>query len=165
MGILRTESRVTGWEPRNPKSSSASNRKNKKTSKMTYSRLIGRYRAETALLPHHNVSVEENDDHKLVWKPDGDSKGWILTVSPENDALLLVGEDCPHHEECKQVIVELEDDKVIALRFNGELYMKKDMVFEVPDNVYKHLDDDDDGEDDSERAVGEFGSHDSSADD
>lgn len=112
------------------------------------SRLIGSYRRQPAELPHHRVRVDEDkeDESKLIWNPEGD-KGWSMTLNSEDDALLIVGDDCPE-KDCKQVTVELEEDKVIGLRFNGEFYAKVDVVFEMPDDVPLPG-----GDDDSECAV------------
>ena len=128
-------------------------------------RLVGTYRREPAELPHHRVDIEETENSKLLWKPGGEEKGWTLTISSDDDTLLLVGDDCPQFDDCKQVTVELEDDKVIGLTFNGDFFVKKDIVFELPHDVYDELNDGDDN--DSDAAVGEdlgFGPDDASTD-
>ena len=133
--------------------------------RMMTARLVGIYRREPVELPHHRMEIEEIGDSKLSWKAGGEEKGWALTISSDDDTLLLVGDDCPYYEDCKQVTIELEDDKVIGLMFHGERYVRKDVVFELPDEVYEELDGGDD--DDSAAAVGDdpgFGPDDASTD-
>eukprot|EP00545_Synedropsis_sp_CCMP1620_P014895 CAMPEP_0119012956 /NCGR_PEP_ID=MMETSP1176-20130426/7717_1 /TAXON_ID=265551 /ORGANISM="Synedropsis recta cf, Strain CCMP1620" /LENGTH=135 /DNA_ID=CAMNT_0006965997 /DNA_START=19 /DNA_END=426 /DNA_ORIENTATION=+ len=111
-------------------------------------RLIGSYRREPVELPHHRVKVDEDneDDRKLIWTAEGD-KGWSMTLNADDDTLLIVGDDCPVQKDCEQVTVELEEDKVIGLRYNGEFYAMVDVVFELPDDViFPSGDDDSDSE-------------------
>jgi hypothetical protein len=117
------------------------------------SRLAGSYRREPVELPHHRVQVDDISDEKLKWKSEGHEKAWILTVSPDDDTLLLLSEDCPYFDDCKQVTVEMEDENIIGLRFNGELYSRKEIVFELPDDVLNQLGEGD-SVDDSHRARG-----------
>lgn len=104
------------------------------------SRLVGMYRREPSESPDHQVKVEEDGEGSLIWKPDG-SDGWPMTLSKDDDTLLLFGDKCP--KDCKQVTVELEEDRVVGLRFNGDLYERKDFVFEMPDDVSDFQDDSD----------------------
>jgi hypothetical protein len=114
------------------------------------SRLLGSYHREPVETPVHRVKVEAIEENVLVWKPEG-RKGWTLTVSPDDENLLLCGDDCP--EDCKQVTVELEEDVVIGLRYDGELYTKADYVVDLPEDLegdiecYHQSHDDEEGSD------------------
>ena len=125
---------------------------------------MGNYRREPVELPHHLVDVVQLNETTLQWTQGGEEKGWTLTISPEDDSLLLVGEDCPLFDECKTVTIDLEDDLVIGLTFNGVSYLKSETVVGLNDDPFLEGNRGS-NEDDSDGAVADGDEFDVGADD